>query len=189
MTRLIQWLCHLEPRQQRLIGGGLLMLLLAASTSYIVMPELRAYRAALSSRGQENTTASASVELAADLMARQEIIDALKRKLRGDMADLPARETEAFVIGRLQSVSWRHDVELISVEPGVGEVVERFEELRFQVELRGQYADLFAWIRDLRAELGFVVVREYALELLGQQELDPLLKATLTLAAYRMVRR
>ena len=62
-----------------------------------------------------------------------------------------------------------------------------FQELLFNVRLVGRYNDLYRWISETRAELGYVVVKEYALTRQGDEDDDPLLLANLSLASYRAV--
>ena len=102
----------------------------------------------------------------------------LSRELHGDMASLPERQMESFVIGRLQKVSWTTDVELISVEPGRGSQVQNFRESLFEVKLNAHYHDFFAWLQIVNDELGYVVVKKF--------DIRPNERNSLTLVSYRM---
>ncbi len=119
------------------------------------------------------------------LSQRAMAVEQLRVKLNGSTSDLPLRETEAYIVGRLQNVSWRHQVELQSVEPVAGEDVGSFRALLFRVKLAGGYRQLYGWVSELREELGFFVVTEYRLQRSGDEAEEALLKAELTLAAYR----
>lgn len=103
------------------------------------------------------------------------------------MANLPVRQVEAYIIGRLQRVSWNNDVELVSVEPATGERVQIFQEMLFNVRLVGQYDDLYRWLWETRTDLGYVVVKEYGLTRQDNDDEEPLLVADLSLASYRAV--
>jgi Tfp pilus assembly protein PilO len=116
---------------------------------------------------------------------QHEVLQTLRFRLHGDMEDLPPRQVESYIIGRLQKVSWNNNVELVSVKPADGEQIHIFQEMLFSVELFGHYSDIYGWLWDVRNELGFVVIKELAL---SRQDLDdgqPQLKASLTMAAYR----
>ncbi len=122
----------------------------------------------------------------ADIALAEKSVADVGRKLHGDMANLPVKELEAHIIGRLQSVSWRNNIRLEAIQPGKGEVVDNFEEMRFSVSLTGRYFDLYRWLRDIDKELGFVLIKSYRMEPAGGRsgsELD----AKLTLASYRSV--
>ena len=112
---------------------------------------------------------------------------ALRRRLHGDMANLPPKEIEAYIIGRLQAISWRNRVELVGVEPNSGEMIESFREMLFTVRLAGDYFDLYNWLRDLGKELGFVVIKRYQMSPVDRNEEVPRLSAELTIASYRTV--
>ena len=104
------------------------------------------------------------------------------------MAGLPVRQIESYVVGRLQGISWGNDIELVSVEPAMGDRVEIFQEMIFNVQLSGEYTDLYQWLWEARNELGFVVIKEYGLARRDNDDDEPLLLADLSLATYRAVK-
>ena len=115
------------------------------------------------------------------------MLDELRYRLYGDMANLPVKQVEAYIIGRLQKISWNNGVELVSVEPSTGDRVQIFQEMLFNVQLVGGYDDLYAWLWEARNDLGYVVVKEYALTRSNRDDAEPLLLADLSLASYRAV--
>ena len=115
----------------------------------------------------------------------REEVRTLEQRLHGDLAGLPVKEVEAYVVGRLQAISWRNRVDLVGVEPGDGEDIETFREVLFRVRLNGDYFDLYSWLRDLGRELGFIVIKQYEMSPINQNEQNPRLEAVLTIAAYR----
>ena len=64
-------------------------------------------------------------------------------------------------------------------------LIEGFTEMLFEVELAGHYGEIFSWLRDVRGDLGFVVIKQFSLERRDQALRDPLLTARLELASYR----
>ena len=110
----------------------------------------------------------------------------LEQTLNGDASNLPAKQMEAFVIGRLQTISWRNDVVLVSVRPREGTPLNQFRELIFDVELEGDYFDFFDWLRDIGEELGFVVVKRFEISKSNRSGAEKApLEVDLTMAAYR----
>ncbi|MDH3871745.1 MAG: hypothetical protein OEU44_05990, partial [Gammaproteobacteria bacterium] len=63
--------------------------------------------------------------------------------------------------------------------------VYKFEEALFEVEISGDYFDLYNWLQDLGEDLGFVVVKHFKLRPLDQNETSPRLNAKLTIVSYR----
>lgn len=181
MTALFE---KMETRQIMLLLGGAALLICTALASALLIPQIQRYRTISSDRAALPPPAD-DAELAAMLGARDAEISALSRRLHGEMAGLPPREIESFVIDSLQSIAWRRDVTLQGVRPSTGETVDAFQELVFRLELSGDYYDLFAWLRDLHSELGFVVIKEYRMQRADQNNATPLLKVELTLASYR----
>ena len=101
------------------------------------------------------------------------------------MANLPLKQVESYVIGKLQKISWRNDVDLVSVKPATGQQVQIFSEVLFNIELIGEYDDIYRWLWDAKNELGFVVVKEYGMRRRDNVDNNPRLLTTVSLASYR----
>lgn len=182
----LEKLAHLDARQRRLISLGVIGIVIAAICVYIVLPQAKTFRSKSASREALISLATGGSELAHEIELRMNTIAELSKLLHGDSANLPLRQMESFVIGRLQKISWDHNIELLSVRPGEGQQVAEFREINFRVELEGGYANLHRWLRAIQQELGFVVIKEFALRRVNQESIDPPLRATLTIASYRM---
>jgi Tfp pilus assembly protein PilO len=176
----------LNPRQRRLSIGGGFVLLITLLFSYVLLPQIKVYRkehAGLQALEQAVTQAEGVGMQLSELAGA---VDALEKQLHGDMANLPANQLEAFVIGRLQAISWRDNVELLSVEPNNGETLSTFTESLFEVKLGGDYSDLYSWLRDIKDELGFVVIKEYDMRSVENVADNPKLTVRLKIASYRL---
>ena len=185
MNDVAALIARLDERQfvLQLAAGGLILIALA--TSFVMLPQLKAYRSASAVLNELPQPPLDAALVGSMLNERQAAIDERARRLHGDMANLPAREIEAFVIDRLQRIAWQHEVTLEGVTPADGESVDSFRELLFRLQLTGRYADLYAWLQELRSELGFVVIKEYSMQRRGDEIDDPLLGVEVTIASYR----
>lgn len=177
----------INMREFRIMIAGLGVVVTCLSIAYLVVPNARSYVNASKNVASLQQSTLDSEKISAQMETQQKRIGELNFQLHGDMANLPVRQVEAFIIGRLQRVSWRNDIELVSVEPEMGERVEIFQEIVFNVELVGEYYDLYRWLWEARNELGFVVVKEYGLSRRNDHDEEPLLLASLSLASYRAV--
>jgi hypothetical protein len=184
MQELLQ---KISLRELRLLVLGVGAVVTAAASVSLLVPGVKALRAANHEVRLLEDAARDGTELQRRIDEKLAGIDALRKQLYGDMADLPIREVEAYVIGRLQRVSWNNDIELVSVEPATGERIQAFQELLFNVELTGQYEDLYRWLIEARSELGYLVVKEYELRRNDIADEEPVLRADLSLASYRAV--
>lgn len=183
MTELLD---NLDERQLRLIALAIWGLLATAMVMYVVLPQVKSYRTATENRQVLRKAAQAGEAVSAQLDTLKGEIEGLQRRLHGDTANLPEKQLESFVIGRLQSISWTNQVELEVVEPRIGETVEMFRESLFEIELTGSYRGLFKWLADVGDELGFVVIKEYEMRPAEDEAVDPSLHVALTLASYRV---
>ena len=176
---------RMEPRTLVIGMASVVLLLAAALFSYVLMPELKAYRKSNNDRIVLERVSESGGVLAKQLPVLKEEVERLGRKLHGDMANLPDKQLESFIMGRLQGISWRNQVELVSVKPRKGQVVQIFREILFDVEITGDYFDLFTWLQSLAKELGFVVVKQFVIRPLDSGKESPRLSAKLTIVSYR----
>jgi Tfp pilus assembly protein PilO len=176
---------NVAPRTLIMAMGGLFLLVVAAFTSYGLWPKILEYRMSLHTIEQlENVVANANSMHREIENAEKEII-MLNRNLHGEVLDMPNRQMEAYVIGRLQEISWKNSVKLLGVRPGTANTVTSLEEIPFDVEVSGDYFDLYAWMQDFRSELGFLAVRHFNISPLNSGNADSDLKASFTLVSYR----
>lgn len=180
-------LAKISPRELSLalIGAG--SIITSALFLTFVLPDLKALFAVTKTVAVLEEAAVDGDQLDSRLQARRAAIDDMRYQLHGDMANLPAKQVEAFIIGRLQKLSWGNNVDLVSVEPSVGERVDVFQETLFNVRLTGRYIDLYRWLWEARTELGFVVVKQFDLSRSSENDVDPILVANLSLASYRPI--
>ena len=177
----------LSIRELRLALIGVSAVLIAGLAFGLLVPRAKAMIAARDAVDVLEAAAQDDSQLEQLLAAENTTLEGLRHRLYGDMANLPVRQVEAYIIGRLQEVSWASGVELVSVEPAMGQQVQVFQELLFNVELVGNYHDLYQWLWDVRNELGYVVVKEYSLTRHDDIDDEPALSARLSLASYRTI--
>lgn len=181
---MMKHIAQIDPRRIPLLAAGLVMLVAAALLAYLILPQYKLHRAALSGQETLHHTVQAAEPVSAEHARLQTGVEQLELELRDDADGLPQQALEAFVIGRLQDISWRHQIELLAVQPSVGAQVGTIQETLFQLELAGGYAELHAWLRDLRGELDTVIVKQLSLAPVDGETSDPRLRAALVVAAY-----
>ncbi len=176
----------LSTREFRLAVVGLGLAITSIVVAAALLPGIKEYRSttravAVLEDAQEN-----SADLEQQLQDRHANIEDLKFRLHGDMANLPLKQVEAYVIGRLQKISWRNDVDLVSVQPALGQQVQIFSEMLFKIEVVGEYNNIYRWLWDAKNELGFVVVKEYGMRRRDKVDDNPKLLTNISLASYRV---
>ena len=179
-------LAKLDPRTMMLLMVSAAVLVATALATYVVWPEAKKYQHSNHTLAVLAEVVTAGSALEQKLAAYQGEVEALNRQLHGDMVNLPENQVESFIIGRLQAISWRNNIELLSVTPGKGSNVQVFEEMLFNVEISGDYFNLFAWLQELDSELGFVVVKDFSIRS-GNSNDTERLTTHLTIVSYREV--
>ena len=119
---------------------------------------------------------------------RRSDIANIRHAISGESGELHLNEMESYLIGRLQSLSWDSDIQLISVRPGASKRVIDFDEVSFEVSVIGKYFDIYDWLNRLDSNLGFVKVTRYRIQPLtqGAGREDNRLNMELTLVFYRV---
>ena len=176
-----------EPRSVAMMLIGIVLLVSLAEVTYLLWPQLKSFRQLNSSHQLLEQAVASNDSLSNQLQRIDAEVQGLSRELHGDMARLPVKQMESFVIGRLQKVSWATDVELLSVQPGSGKQVQNFRESLFEVKLNARYHDFFEWLQTVNDELGYIVVKQFEIRSDDSKTLnDPRLTLQLTLVSYRM---
>ncbi len=177
-----------QPRVVAMMLIGIVVLVAAVEITYLLWPQIKQFRELHASHQVLQQAVTSNDSLGDQLQRIDAEVQDLSRQLHGDMARLPAKQMESFVIGRLQKVSWATKVELISVQPGSGKQVQNFRESLFEVRLNARYHDFFEWLQTVNDELGYIVVKKFEIKPEQPDVLDnPELSLALTLVSYRMV--
>lgn len=158
MDKLLE---QLDARTLRLLMLGVMLVLLSMLFSYGFMPQFKQWQSQQQSIHVLEGVRSGQSDVLSQLDALRDEITKIRRQMRGDLPEMPTQELESFIIGRFQAVSWDSNVDLLSVRPGAGQNIKRFEEISFDVEISGYYRDIFSWLWALGEELGFVVVKKF----------------------------
>jgi hypothetical protein len=179
---------QLEPRSLRLILPLVWVVLAAALAVYVLKPQILSYRQGVASRHLLENNVADGGRIERDIASVRQDIEALRQKLQGDIEDVPLNQTESYLIGRLQGVSWGADVELVGVKPGLATPVLGFEEMAFEVEVRAGYQALYTWLRELAGKLGFILVKRYDIAPVSAGKDAERLRMKLTMVFYRTIR-
>lgn len=108
-------------------------------------------------------------------------VAALEQRIQGMDLQLPADRLVVGMIGKLDGIAVRHGVALVRVKPGADKDVFMFEEVSFDIELRGKYQSLFDWLRDVETELSNLVITQFEIK-----PASNLLSINLKAAIYRL---
>ena len=168
-----------------LIMGGILLLTFTASSAYGIWPQVKDINVGLQTRNELQGLVSNKGRLDEKQESLAKEIQVLKQNLKGDMADLPEKKMESFIIGELQNISWDHDIALVSVKPVEGNDIQMFQEIMFNIYLKGEYFNLYSWLIDLKKQLGFVVIKNLEMSTLDQNKIEDSIEMKLTVASYK----
>jgi len=176
-----------QPRVVSMMLIGVVLLIAMVEFTYLLWPQVKTFKGLYASHQVLEQAMSGSNSLNQQLQSIENEVQDLSHQLHGDMAQLPVKQMESFVIGRLQKLSWATDVELVSVQPGSGKQVQNFRERLFEVKLVARYHDFFEWLQIVNHELGYIVVKKFEISPDDRDVLEnPKLSLLLTLVSYRM---
>ena len=109
----------------------------------------------------------------------------LQLQLHGEAGNMPVNEMESYLVGRLQELAWDAGIELVGVRPGTAKRIMEFEEISFEVEVAGEYKNLYRWLDNIGDALGFMLVTNYEIRLSQQENNKTELNMHVTIVFYR----
>lgn len=171
---------EIEPRTILLVLIAVAALTVTAAYLYVfkapVAEYLRLHRltAAAGTQTQRQQINAERIQQLRDEVGR------LHENLYGQAPRDSANEMVSYIIGQLDALASKHQVQLVGVKPGSVNQVLMFDELPFDVEVRGGYAHLFEWLRDAERALHPLVLKEFRIAT-G----DNTLNMTLRVVSYR----
>ncbi len=107
----------IEPRALLLSLGGISVLLVTVIITLLVVPQYNRYVSANELIALLESSHLKSDQLNKPFIDTKQKTDELQRVLHGEMADLPILQLESFIIGKLQEISWKSQIELGSIRP------------------------------------------------------------------------
>ena len=182
---LNQLMKRMDPRQLNLLLFVVLLLSSSALASYVVWPKVDVFLNLSNTLKVLQNVLTQGNSVDHEVTALQQKVELLNHRLRGDTVNMSSNQLEAFIIGRMQDISWQHSVELRAVTPGSGNQIQIFEEVLFSVEVTGDYFDLFGWLTAVREELGMLVIKQFTITSIEHNTTEPRLLVILTIAFYR----
>ncbi len=176
---------QVDARVFLILVSGSIVLVVAVLTMYGLIPNYKNYTSLISDFTKLERIVSNADDVETNIDVLKEEIDKTKHLLKGDMANLPEKEMEAYIIGVLQNISWSNSVNLIAVKPSKGSEIHEFQEMLFIVKLSGEYHNLYKWFIQLRNELGFIVIKNMNLNPLNNVSKDSPIMMELTVSSYK----
>ena len=178
---------QINQKTLMILLAGITLLVLATSSVYAILPQVKAMKSGLATRAELKQLVSNQDALEDQKKKLLASVEQRRRDLRGDMANLPEKKMEAYIIGELQNISWKHNINLAGVKPMQGEQIQTFQELLFKVQLSGEYFDLYDWLQELRNQLGFIVIKSIQINPFRDQSDQTRLSMKLTIASYKNI--
>ena len=109
-------------------------------------------------------------------------LEELEQKVAGASSRLAPDALLVELVARLEALAMQRGVKLNGVKPGASREVPIFEEMSFNVDVRGSYGALFEWLQDIESGLGAVSVKSFRIATGAE---PGVLSMALELAAYR----
>jgi len=177
----------MDKRSFLLSVVGAIVILSVVAITYLVVPEIRKHRSLSSNLELLQMMSANKSDFPKEITALSKEVNEAKKQLSGDMANLPDKEMESYIIGVLQNISWNNNIKLIGVKPSIGNEIHIFQEVLYDVELTGDYFDLYSWFLEIRKSLGFIVIKKLNLSPLQSNSSDTPLLVDLTISSYKSI--
>jgi len=180
---MLEWAANIRKELIAFVLTLILGSLLLLAWQYVIKDPFNEYRELTRARDQLEQLVANGETIADKIHQYREEIAVLDRKLRGEQPLLSSEEITAHVIGQLDRISTSHKITLSSVTPGDINKVLMFEEVPFDIEVMGKYADLYSWLNDVTMQLGPMVIPQFKIR---YNPGAPLLNMNVKLASYKL---
>lgn len=179
----------IEPGPLRLMVSLACVVIVAAVLLYVIKPQFQSFSENRASYEMLLNQIDDSSQLEQSIDASRKQIQDLSRQLHGEAGDMPVNEIEAYLVGRLQTLAWESDIELVGVRPGLARRIMEFEEISFEVDIKGEYNQLYDWLNRIGDVLGFMLVTNYDITLSNSNNRKSELNMHMTIVFYRSADR
>lgn len=102
------------------------------------------------------------------IRALQAEVAELGTALYGQGGQMTPSQLISYVIAKLDGLSSRRGVQLLSIRPEARSQIALFEETPFSIEVKGAYRELYAWLQDAERELHPMVVKQFQIAPAGR---------------------
>ena len=181
---MIERLARLRKELIAFILTTMLGSLLLLSWQYVIKDPFAEYRELAQAHERLEQLVANGETITDKIRQYRQEIAALGKKLRGEQPLLSSEEITAHVVGNLDRISSEHKVKLSGVTPGETNKVLMFEEVPFDIEVMGKYADLYSWLNEVTAQLGPMVIPQFKIR---YNPGAPLLNMNVKLASYKLL--
>ncbi|MBX9769118.1 MAG: type 4a pilus biogenesis protein PilO [Bdellovibrionales bacterium] len=132
---------------------------------------------------------AATQKLAEGKIVFEQEIDLVSKRLSKALELLPTSMKDDLVLDRISREANAAGVDILTTKPKQGEVKNFYEELQIDIEMRGTYSQLTAFLSMIAASRNqrIMSLRDLQLEFSGMIDEAALLKMKGTLVAYRYV--
>jgi len=180
-----EYLIDVEPGSLKLISGLTAVVIATGVALYMIKPQYLDFRQNRVSFEMLHSQIDDQAQLQNAIDQERLRIRELQLQLHGEAGDMPVNEMESYLVGRLQALAWDAGIELVGVRPGSAKRIMEFEEISFEVEVAGEYRNLYQWLDDIGNALGFMLVTNYEIRLSGRNSSKTELNMQVTIVFYR----
>ena len=174
-----------DTRSMKLIIMLVCLLIVTATGLYMIKPSILDYQQKNETRAMLQNQIHDQAQLQSSIDNERLLIDSLRREIHGEASNMPVNEMESYLVGRLQELAWDAGIELVGVRPGSAKRIMDFEEISFEVDVAGEYANLYKWLDMIGDRLGFMLVTNYSIGLASHNTSKTGLNMHVTIVFYR----
>ena len=174
-----------EPGSLKLILTLMTVVVSTAMALYLVKPQFLDFRDRRVSYEILHNQIDDPAQLQKAIDQERAQIRELQLQLHGEAGNTPVNEMESYLVGRLQELAWDAGIELIGVRPGTAKRIMAFEEISFEVDVQGEYINLYQWLDEIGDALGFMLVTNYEIRLASRKSHSTDLSMHVTIVFYR----
>ena len=155
-------LMAMDRRALIAMAGSLVLFIVAEAWLVVLRAPVAEWRALAAQERAEKEATPPGVA-AAEISRLAQAIEHAEAELRGAVSPRSDDDTVLFLISALSPLAASHGVSLDAVRAGGRRAEQEFTAAAFEVEARGAYLSLSAWLHDVQAQVAPLTVSELSL--------------------------
>lgn len=132
---------------------------------WLIQPKWQDYQHHKKLYEQFNRINQLSTSIESNIVSLKDENSNLEAELTKNQLTMPLQNLTAMMISKLEQLAKHHKLKITKLEPSHGQEIALFKKSIFDIDIEGQYPNLYAWTKAIESELNFIHIEKYQITL------------------------